>query len=47
MTLRQKIRELMKEGVYHQNDLFRIIYPTYNGHYSVLRRVIAEEKNNA
>lgn len=47
LTLREKIRLLMAEGVYDQNDLFRLIYPTYKGHYSVLRAVIAEEKNNA
>ena len=45
MTLKQKIRALMNEGVYHQDELFRLIYPHYNGHYSILRKQIAEEKN--
>lgn len=46
MTLREKIRELMKQGIYDQNELFRLLYPHYNGHYSVLRKVIALEKHD-
>ena len=37
----------MKEGIYHQDELFHVLYPHYNGHYSKLREMIAEEKDNA
>lgn len=42
---RIKIRQLLKEGVYHQDTLFLLLYPHYPGHYSKLREMIAEEKN--
>lgn len=45
-NVREKVRRLIDEGVYDQNEIFRLLYPTYNGHYSVLRKVIAMEKNN-
>lgn len=44
--VRQEVRKLLREGVYHQDDLFARLYPTYFGHYSVLRNIISEEKNN-
>jgi hypothetical protein len=46
-AVRYEVRRLMKEGVYHQDDLFNILYPVYEGHYARLRNIIAEEKNNA
>lgn len=46
-ALRSEIRRLMDDGIYHQEELFSIIYPVYRGHYSKLREVIAEEKNYA
>lgn len=46
-ALRYEIRRLLKEGIYHQDELFAILYPVYTGHYSVLREAIAEEKNYA
>lgn len=46
-AVRYRIRELMSEGIYDANDLFEVIYPTYNGHYAKLREIIAEEKNYA
>jgi hypothetical protein len=47
MALRFEIRRLLKEGVYHQNDLFDILYPMCALHYSQLRKIIHEEKGNA
>lgn len=44
---RLEIRILMNNGIYHQDELFRRIYPTYIGHYSKLRELIAEEKHYA
>lgn len=44
-ALRKKIRELLDEGIYHQEDLFVLLYPTFPGHYSKLRQLIAEEKD--
>ena len=46
-AIRYEVRRLMKEGIYHQDELFDILYPIYQGHYSVLREIIAEEKNYA
>lgn len=46
-TVRYEIRRLMGEGIYHQDELFNILYPVYQGHYSVLREIINEEKNYA
>lgn len=46
-TLRETIRDLLDEGLYHQEELFNYLYPKYRGHYSVLREVINEEKNHA
>jgi hypothetical protein len=43
---RNRIRNLMKEGIYHQDELFAILYPEYEGHYSKLRQLISEVKNN-
>lgn len=43
--IRYEIRRLLSEGVYHPHELFSILYPIYNGHYSKLREIIAEEKN--
>lgn len=46
-AVRYEIRRLMAEGIFHQEELFELLYPVYQGHYSVLRDVIAEEKNYA
>lgn len=46
-AVRYEIRRLIKQGVYHQDELFGILYPVYNGHYAKLREIIAEEKNYA
>ncbi len=46
-AVRHEIRRLLAEGVFHQDELFEMLYPVYQGHYSVLREVIAEEKNYA
>lgn len=46
-AVRYEIRRLLKEGVYHQDDLFSVLYPVYMGHYAKLREIIAEEKNYA
>lgn len=42
-----RIKSLIGQGVYHQDKLFATLYPTYKGHYSRLRDLIAKEKNNA
>lgn len=47
IDVRTQIRKLMKEGVYHQDSIYQLLYPNYPGHYSRLRAIIAEEKNNA
>jgi hypothetical protein len=46
-AVRYEIRNLMKQGIYHQEELFALLYPIYAGHYSVLRDIISEEKNYA
>ena len=45
--MRNEIRSLLKQGIYHQEEIFRRLYPTFPGHYSRLRDMISEEKNNA
>lgn len=44
MKIEKKIYNLMKEGVYCPNTLFKTLYPTYMGHYATLRKKIAEAK---
>lgn len=46
-AIRFEVRRLIKQGVYHQMDLFSKLYPLYNGHYAKLREIISEEKNHA
>jgi len=46
-VIRDKVQRLMQEGIYHQIELFALLYPHFDGHYSKLRQIIAEEKNNA
>lgn len=43
--MEQEIKHLMKEGMYDQNEIFRVLYPYYVGHYSKLREEIAKIKN--
>lgn len=43
---RSKVKELMDAGVYDQNTIFSILYPTYEDHYSRLRDIISEAKND-
>lgn len=45
--LRKEVRHYVKCGVHCQHELFNRIYPTFTGHYSTLRDVISEVKNNA
>lgn len=45
--VRTQIRELLNAGIYHQDSIFKILYPNWPGHYSRLRAIISEEKNNA
>lgn len=47
MTLTNKIKKMLNEGIYDQNEIFRQLYPTYRGHYSTLRDKIAWVKNYA
>lgn len=46
-AVRFEVRRLLSEGIYHPNEIFNILYPVYQGHYSKLREIIAEEKNYA
>jgi hypothetical protein len=41
----KQIQEYINSGVYDQNRIFKELYPKWNGHYSVLRDMIAKEKN--
>ena len=43
--MKKEIVHLLKQGVYDQDEIFRVLYPVYNGHYSKLRRVIADLKH--
>lgn len=46
MNTQSMIKKLMKQGVYEQEKLFKLLYPTYVGHYSKLRDMISIEKND-
>lgn len=46
-TVREQVRGLLRSGVYDYDRIFNTLYPSYKGHYSKLRSIIAEEKNNA
>lgn len=43
--LEKEIRHYIKCGVYCQHEIFNRIYPTFMGHYSRLRDMIARIKN--
>ena len=45
-TMRKTIRSMIDSGVYDQNKIFNILYPTWTRHYSVLRDLISAEKND-
>ena len=51
MNLRQEIevhnqiKSLIRAGVNCQHEIFNALYPTFRGHYSRLRDMIAEVKN--
>lgn len=47
MRVEDKVKQYFKIGVYDQHRIFSLIYPTFNGHYSHLRNIISEVKNNA
>lgn len=47
LNLSAKIKQMLNEGVYDQNEIFKRLYPTYRGHYSTLRDKIAWVKNYA
>ena len=40
------IRSMIDGGTYDQNTIFNVLYPRWNGHYSVLRDLISMEKND-
>lgn len=44
---REMVKGLLRRGIYDYDEIFNTLYPVYNGHYSKLRSIIAEEKNNA
>lgn len=43
--VKDRVKDLISVGVYDQHKIFRILYPTFNGHYSHLRDIISEVKN--
>lgn len=43
--VRTLVREMLKAGVTDQHLIFEKIYPLYVGHYSRLRDLISEVKN--
>lgn len=45
MLIRSRVKKMIASGIYDQNVIFNLIYPTYVGHYSKLRDIIAEVKN--
>ena len=44
--LEREIVHYMKCGIYCPHEIFNRIYPTFTGHYSVLRDTIAKVKND-
>ena len=44
--MRDEIKKLIELGLYDQHDIFKILYPIYKGHYSALRDLISEVKND-
>jgi hypothetical protein len=40
-----EIKLLMDAGIYDHNMIFKLLYPSYTGHYSSLRDQIARVKN--
>ena len=42
----QEIREMIKNGIVNQHELFNRLYPVFNGHYCDLRELIAKVKND-
>jgi hypothetical protein len=45
MTLIEQVKELMKEGVFNPEDLFKILYQKNRVHYSRVREAIHVAKN--
>ena len=45
MDLRKEVRKYINQGVMSPNELFKLIYPKYTGHYSHVREAIHAEKN--
>jgi hypothetical protein len=45
-TVRAEVNLLINNGIFDQNEIFNRLYPTYIGHYSKLRDLIAEVKND-
>ena len=43
---RKEIKQMLRNGIYCQFEIFNRVYPTFNGHYSTLRNMIAEEKTH-
>lgn len=43
--IKEKVRGLIKDGLYDQHAIFNTLYPTFTGHYSRLRNLISEVKN--
>lgn len=45
MNLRKEVRKYIGQSVYDPEELFKLIYPRYTGHYSHVRDAIQQEKN--
>lgn len=46
-NIEQDIKLLLSNGIYCPREIFNRLYPTYVGHYSVLRNKIADVKNRS
>lgn len=45
--VKKDVKLLLSNGIYCPREIFNRLYPTYVGHYSTLRNVIAEVKNES
>lgn len=44
--MHKTVKEMIGAGVFNQHQIFNMLYPTYRGHYSKLRDIISEVKND-
>jgi hypothetical protein len=46
MQMENRIKNLIKQGIFHQDELFRIVYAEFPIHYSKVREAIHAAKTN-